>query len=176
MSGVKLDEFRCKVCGGTLEADRGELGVAKCSYCGNKFSMPFADLRQLKQVQKPQETNLFVSMTKQDVQKEAKARKQRNAVYAIKALISLMCMGMVGAYVAIMTFMLKGNLSLGVLETIIVSAVGLVIPGILTTFSKVYKFKDESLFLTTLSFLVTTVIFAVAIYLSYTRYFVLLMN
>ena len=171
MSKANLAEFRCKMCGGTLEVDRDEFGVAKCSYCGNKYPVELGAIRQLRQQPKPEETKIFVNMTKDDVEKEAKSRVKRNAVYAIKSVISLLSICIIGVYICLMYFMFKGSLEMSTLQSVVVGVIGLVTPAILSIFAKVYKRGNESLFAMSLAGMVSFVIFVAIMYVSISKYF-----
>ena len=69
------EAFRCKVCGGMLIADPESFGFSRCANCGNRFRISGSDLRRLKEINQAPKDNIFVSMTKEDVEREAKLRK-----------------------------------------------------------------------------------------------------
>ena len=169
----KMDEYRCSVCGGRLVADEECLGFSKCRNCGNKYRLSAQEIRHLKEIDsKNKDTNIFVSMTKLDVEREAKLRKTNNTIYALKSFMALISLSILGLYSYIVAIYLKGGFVMETIEILLVSLIGLGTPVLITIFAKLYKNKKESLVLNVIMTVVFLFVFAAILYFSIPRYFI----
>ena len=169
---MENEEFRCKVCGGFLVIENPQNGICKCQNCGNKTQIKLEGYKQNELPNYIQSTiPLMVNMTNEDVEKLAIIRKKHNAVFAMKGIIAIYAICIVALYAVMMSFYAKGVLSFGTLEIVITSLIGLGIPFVYTTFSKVYKGKSESLLLYIFLMFIFTAIFVAVIYFGLNRYF-----
>ena len=168
-----IEETRCKICGGILIPDKESTGFSKCAHCGNRFRMTQAQIDALKDITPNNNVGVFVSMSEKDVEKEKKQIKKNNAVYAIKGVMALMSVIIVGIFISLMTLYFKGNLGLKNIEIAIMAAIGVGIPMLMSIFTKVYANKKESLFLNIFMFVIFFAIFVVICYFAIAKYFIL---
>lgn len=171
MKVLNSEDFRCKVCGGTLEIEDPISGMAKCLNCGNQCTIDLGGIPIRKVTKNVEEQKVFVSMTNDDVKKERKKRIKNNKIFLSKALIALIAIIIVGMYSAIIYMSINGILQLGVSEIVVVSLIGLGAPIFMSIFSRVYKDKNESLFVNVLLLIISLVILCLVVYFAYIRYF-----
>ena len=167
------EAYRCKVCGGRLIADDESFGFSKCRNCGNKYRLTAQEIRYLKEnAPKKKDTSIFISMTKQDVEREAKLRKTNNAIYALKGFMALIALSILGLFAYLISMYLQGGILMDTLEIFVVSLIGLGVPVLITLFAKLYKNKKESLILNIIMAFLFLCMLAAILYFSLPRYFI----
>ncbi len=176
MKVLNSEDFRCKVCGGTLEVEDPISGMARCLNCGNQCSIDLEGIPLRKVTKNVEEQKVFVSMTNDDVKKERKKRIKNNKIFLFKAFIALIAILITVIYSGVMYMSINGIIELKVIELIIVSFIGLGVPILLGIFSRVYKDKQESLFVNVLLLLISLIILAILGYFAYIRYFYVLVS
>ena len=174
MKVLNSEDFRCKVCGGTLQIEDPISGIAKCMNCGNQCTIDLEGVPLRKVTKNVEEQKVFVSMTNDDVKKEKKKRIKNNYIFLSKAFIALIAIIIVGIYSAVIYMSINGIGSLDITELLIVSLIGLGVPILLSVFSKVYKDKNESLFVNVLLLSLSLIILGICAYFAYIRYFYVL--
>lgn len=174
MKVLNSEDFRCKVCGGTLEIEDPISGMAKCLNCGNQCTIDLGGIPLRKVTKNVEEQKVFVSMTNDDVKKERKKRIKNNEIFLSKAFIALIAILITGIYSGVIYMSINGIISLGITELIVVSLIGLGAPILMSIFSRVYKDKNESLFVNVLLLIISLILLGITGYFAYIRYFYVL--
>ena len=171
MKVLNSEDFRCKVCGGFLEVEDPISGMAKCLNCGNQCTIDLGGIPLRKVTKKVEEQKVFVSMTNADVEKEKKKRIKNNILFLSKALIALIAIIITGVYSGVIYMSIKGIIQMDTIELVLVSLIGLGVPILMSVFSKVYKNKNESLFLNIILLMASIAILGVVVFVACVKYF-----
>ena len=169
---IENEEFRCKICGGSLEIVDENLGICKCINCGNKAKVKLSDIVNFAPITPPSPSPVLVNVTNEDIKHAESLRKRKNLIYSIKGIIALYSIAIISLYLTIMGMYTKGDIDVGTMEVILISIVGLFVPMVFSVFAKVYKNKKESIYLNIFVLLLTTAAFCAILFVGISKFIV----